>query len=37
MNIKKELKIILPMIAYTSGFLHVGHARSYISCDILNR
>lgn len=35
-NRSKE-NIVLPMIAYTSGFLHIGHLRSYVACDIIGR
>lgn len=29
--------MVLPMIVYTSGFLHAGHIRSYTNCDMLVR
>jgi len=35
--VKGERVMVLPMIAYTSGFFHIGHARSYVACDVLHR
>jgi leucyl-tRNA synthetase len=29
--------MVLPMIVYTTGYLHLGHCRSYVACDLFHR
>lgn len=36
-NVKKKKKIVISMIPYPSGNLHIGHARNYIINDIICR
>ncbi|MGX7583126.1 class I tRNA ligase family protein [Candidatus Vidania fulgoroideorum] len=36
-NINKKEKIVVSMIPYPSGVLHIGHARNYIANDIICR
>ena len=34
---KEEKRYVLDMFAYTSGSMHVGHARTYSICDVIAR